>query len=145
MYGHTTVLSHHDTICHIISISQTPWAVDALEGVSSPQYRGQVSECSLILPCPAMLRGSNPVQALSARCNLTDPSACADCLQNYIQSCPCSLPYHRVPARPEKAGAVGERSEVGVDQLLELVVDDQHQGTASSTQHIGPGSLQQPS
>ncbi len=32
VYGHTTVLSHHDSIHHIISISQRPWAVDVLEG-----------------------------------------------------------------------------------------------------------------
>lgn len=33
--------------------------------------------------------------------------------------------------------------EVGVNELLKFIVDDQHQGTTSSTEHIGEGSLQQ--
>ncbi len=37
----------------------------------------------------------------------------------------------------------GGNLEVCVDDLLELVVDDQHEGAAGSAQHVGPGSLEE--
>ena len=41
------------------------------------------------------------------------------------QCCPGQPPHSRMPS-----------SHVGINELLELVVDDQHQGATSSTQHI---------
>lgn len=56
------------------------------------------------------------------------------------------LPYWQALTTQEQAQAVRPVleewcSEVGVDQLLELVVEDKHQGTAGSTQHVGEGAL----
>lgn len=35
------------------------------------------------------------------------------------------------------------RSEVLVDELLELIVDDEHQSASGTAQHVGPGSLEE--
>ena len=125
-----------NTLCHVSACS-----------ILGSQYRGKSPRRQMLfaVSCPASIQFAG--RGATMRRNW--PS--------FPMSVPCIARHHRMQRgsasvlprdalntrhvwgsrmRPNSSG-----SEICIDELLELVIDDQHQGTSSSTQHVGPGSL----
>ena len=108
---------------HIRRRQQRLWQVIHKGGVASQMLpRGFSTSSWTVRPRAAALASPEP----PAPAVWVLPS----CLALSGQCSPGQSPHSRIPS-----------SHVGIDELLELIIDDQHEGTPSSTQHVRPGSL----